>query len=368
MKRAIYLRILQLKYEWKSTIVWLLFPFIATIVIYNLMLSLLDDSKIPIGVALEDDSTYAAEVVEHLQQVEYLDVRIMKKSEMLRLLEQHELDSVFVIRGKYEENMKLGRKKIVEAYASNRSYAYEAAKEIVSSIVMEQALRSKVVRDVEQLLQDNDLMHLFDEQIIEGKVSARQDGTDLISIPFSFFQMEQDDMEKSPFISAWVIWSSFTILSTFFLFDWLVKERKEPSMLRWSLSAQSYKKYVFFLSVIYFSFFYMMDLLALLLFSYEISAWAIMALLLFRLTLNGYVFVLAHLCKNVLTYYILSILFTLLFTLTSSGIVPIRDSGIIHQLLSATQPLYALLKQEVPLLGLAFCSISLLLFRRLKDA
>lgn len=53
---------------------------------------------------------------------------------------------------------------------------------------MEQALRSKVVRDVEQLLQDNDLMHLFDEQIIEGKVSARQDGTDLISIPFSFFR------------------------------------------------------------------------------------------------------------------------------------------------------------------------------------
>ncbi|WP_042476281.1 ABC transporter permease [Bacillus ndiopicus] len=368
MKKAIYLRILQLKYEWKSTVLWLLFPFIATVVIYQSLLSFVDDSKIPIGVVLEDDSSYALEVMERLEQVEYLDVRPMKKSEALRLLEQHELDSVFVIRRKYEENIKLGRKKIVEAYASNRSYAYEAVREIVSSVVMEQALRSKTVHDIEQLLQDYGSKALFDEQAIETKVQERQLEADLIQIPFSFFEMEHESMEKQPFISAWVIWASFTVLSTFFLFDWLVKDRQAFARLRWSLSIISYKYYALWLFAIYFVLFFVIDLLALMLFAYELSIWTIAMLCLFRLTLNAYVFIVASLSKNTLTYYILSILFTLLFALTSGGIVPIRDSGVVHQILSTVHPLYALLKLEIPIIGMLLCSIFFLLYGRLRNA
>lgn len=368
MKRAIYIRALHLKYEWKSAVFWLLFPFVGTLFLYQIALSFIEESKVPIAIVVEEQSLSALEITEHLQQVDYLNVQQLSKTEALRLLEQHELDSVFVIRRKYEENIKLGRKKLIEAYASNRSYAYEAAKELMSSAVMAQALRVKTARDIEALLLDYDMQYLFDEQVIEGKVRTRQAEADLIQIPFSLFNVQKETGDKVPYVSKWAIWSSLTVLATFFLFDWLVKERNAPIRQRWLLSAQTYRSYAFTQFFIYYVVFLCADLLAFLFFSQGVSFWSFVVLCICRFVLNGYAFIVASLCKNPPTYYILSILVTLLLALTNGGIVPIRDSGYVHQLLAQLHPLYALVKLELPIAALLFCSVLILSVGRLKNA
>ncbi|WP_107839389.1 ABC transporter permease [Metasolibacillus meyeri] len=368
MKRAMYMRALHLKYEWKSTVFWLVFPFIGTVFLYQLALTFIGESKVPIAVAVEDDSAYAMEIVEQLQTVEYLNVRLLQKTEAIRLLEQHELDSVFVIRKKYEENIKEGRKKLIEAYASNRSYAYETSKELMSSVVMEQALRAKTARDIEALLINYDMQHLFDEQIIEEKVRKRQIETDLIQIPFSLFNAKEETGDKIPYVSKWAIWSSLTVLATFFLFDWFVKERNHSIRQRWVLGAQTYMSYAFVQFVLYYVVLLLVDLFAFFLLSQSMSLWSIAVLCLCRFVLNSYAFMVVALCKNPSTYYILSILVTLLFTLTNGGIVPIRDSGYVHQLFAQLHPMYALLKVELPIAALLLCSMLMLVGGRLKNA
>lgn len=346
MRQAWEIRWIFLKKEWKSSILWMLLPLIVTHLFIIMNGAIMQEIKVPIGVVVEDDSILAQELVEKIQQTDYLDVHLLPKSRAIHLLEQHELDSVFVIKRNYEKNLYLGKKRVLEGYASNRSYAYFASEELITSHAQEQATRAKLLMEVENLLEANDRFDLFDKEKIIQESKDRQYGKELIVIDYKLIAQPNMPVKQATFITEWSVWSLLTILSTLFLFDWVVKERIDSLRVRWHFLRQSFMHYALWQLFLYTLVFFIMDVIFLV--SVHQFSWQlIVCLMAFRFTLNVFIFILAHFIKSIYMYYIIGIVITAICAVVGGGFIPL--DGVVKNVpwLYWINPIYALLQQQV---------------------
>ena len=348
MKSALTYRLIWLKHEWPAFIFWLMSPFIGTYLFVLLQQTLVGELTVPVGIVLEDSSERANQLVEQLRESEYLELHILSQSDALNQLEQHQLDSVFIIKEDYEKHLMEGKKRLIEGYASNQSYAYFAIEELVTSLVQEQATRAKLVNEVNTLLQDSNRMDLFEPDVIWEKSVVRQHEKDLIDFKIQSFEHGEVQDNKTPLLSPVAIWSSLTLLSTWFLFDWVMKERRQTLRVRWQLARETFAHYVIKQFLLFTGIFYIIDVLFFSLILNINDASFFIHLFIYRFIINGLACFVAHLFTSLHLYYCSGLIFTLFITLFSGNIIPL--DGLLAKIpwLLSVLPTYAFLQQQVP--------------------
>lgn len=369
MKSALTFRLIWLKHEWPAFIFWLLSPFIGTYLLVLLQQTLVSELTVPVGIVVEDSSERATQLVEQLQESDYIELHILSRSEALNQLEQHQLDSVFIIKRNYEEHLNEGKKRLIEGYASNQSFAYFAVEELVTSLVQEQATRAKLVYEVETLLQDSNQMDLFVPEDIWQKSFDKQHDKDLIDLQVHTFEHGTVQEAQTVLVSPIAIWSSLTLLSTWFLFDWIIKERRQVLRVRWQVARETFAHYVMKQFLLFTGIFYLMDVLffSLLLNMNEPSFYG--HLFIYRLIINGIACFVAHLFTSLHLYYctgLISVVFTMIF---SGSIIPLDGLLAKFPWIQSMLPSYAFLNQQTPwaMLVIMTCLLILYWIRGNKD-
>ena len=348
MKSALTYRLIWLKHEWPAFTFWLMSPFIGTYLFVLLQQTLVGELNVPVGLVIEDSSEKANQLVEQLRESDYIELHILSRTEALNQLEQHQLDSVFIIKARYEDHLNEGKKRLIEGYASNQSYAYFAIEELVTSLVQQQATRAKLVNEVRTLLQDSEQMDLFDPEVIWQKSFMRQHEKDLIDLQVQTFEHGEIQNSKAPLLSPVVIWSSLTLFATWFLFDWVLKERRQTLRVRWQLARESFAHYVIKQFCLFTVFFYLLDVLFFSLFLGKSDASFFVHLFIYRFIINGLACFVGHLFTSLHLYYCTGLIFIMFFTLFSGNTIPLDGLQAKVPWLLSMLPSYAFLQQQFP--------------------
>jgi len=307
MKPLLQNRLLFLKKQAFSLLFWLVFPLLATCAVMQLAETAQEETKIPVGLAVEESSDLARTFTERLSSYALIDVRIMPAEQALRQLEQHQLDSVFVIPAGFEAEILSGsRHHLITGYRSDRSFAYAPVKEMVLSHVQKIAGRYKAAVTVEQLSE-----HLGQEQTWPAKeVIATADTIEkeqhLLSSHFSYAG-NQPASKEGILLNPWGIWAIFALLSAFFLFDWVVKEKRMPAFSRLNFMKIKPKAYLLGNGLIYVGITLVFDACSVIMLSnlYETAANVRLALTLFlyRLAISLIAFLAALAMHKLPAYY-----------------------------------------------------------------
>jgi len=356
---------MRLKREWKSLIGWILLPVVMTVLIMQGGETWQEETKVPIALVVEEQTEMSARLVDDITSTEPLHIQLMSLDEALHKLEQHELDSVFVIREGYEDNILENRRnQLIEAYSSNRSYAYQAVVETITSYAQQDAARSKAAFVIKQLFLDYDMEDEWSYEEIIASSRERQKSEALLQSSFTYYDKETTAEEHAlPLLKAWGVWAFFAIITTFFLFDWMLKENRPSMRQRWLFTEISFKKYacgsLLFFTVIIF----LMDLVTAFLFSLlfreALTIRVLISLFAFRLTINLLAFLLASVYKQLFMYYISGLGIALLLIVIGGSIIPLDGLTGKWPWIEELSPVHSLLKGTIPLIWL-FVMIALL--------
>lgn len=144
MTDILFTRLLLWKKKVISMLFWFLLPILGTYLFITIANTIQEDSRVPIGIVMEDDSDLGHHVLESITESELVQVHETTKKEALYQLEKHELDSVFIIHEGFEQAVNSGmRNKILSSYRTELSIAYSPIKEMIVSLVQEQTGRAK---------------------------------------------------------------------------------------------------------------------------------------------------------------------------------------------------------------------------------
>lgn len=343
-------QMIRLKKEWKSIVFWLLLPVIATSIVMKLTTAWQDETSIPIGVVLEEQSELVYELIEQLEENPLLQLHYVEKSEGLRLLAQHELDSLYVIRSGYEKNvLENDRNRLIEAYSSNRSFAYTVVKEMITSHAQEDLARSKAAFELKFVFEQYDQGDLWDYERILARSKERQSSADLLTTSFTFASSESKASESTPLLNVYGIWVLFSSLSTFFLFDWMIKEQGPVIKERWLFTKNGFHHYAIKLFAVYTCLLLATDIATILYMTqtYE-RPLSILALFVFRITLNLFVLFIASRTTQLWTYYVKGVVWTIILGIVGGAIIPIDRLIQKWPLIKEINPIYALLSGQIP--------------------
>lgn len=355
LKGSLYARVLRIKKDWKSLIFLLILPFSLTILATKVIDFWGEESKIPIGLVVEDKSQLSSQLIKKLQDVPYLNVMLLDYLEAINELEKHKLDSVFVIDDHYEEMMMDGkRNQLVDAYSSNRSYAYFAVKELITSFVQEDVSRSKAAYEVRDLFKEYGMDEQWNwEEIVQASIE-KQESQQLLQTNFTYQNQGLEIKEDPvlPIISTWGLWAIFSMFSTFFLFDWVVKEKRPELQIRWLFTTNHFKKFASFSFIFFTVIMIIMDGLSLMILSellqQPIPSALWISLLFYKVVVSLLAFLWAILFKKPLLYYVSSIGFTLILTLLGGVIIPIEGLTKQWSWVENLSPMTGLLREEIP--------------------
>jgi len=356
-----------MKKDWKSLTFWLAFPFLLTYIAIRLIGLWGEDTKIPIGLVVERESQLSNQLIEKLSDVAYLDVRLLNEREAINELEKHELDSVFILQRQYEEAIMGGKRKgVIDAYSSNRSYAYFAVKELVTSFVQDDVSRVKAAYEVRDLFKEYKTDEKWNwEEIVQESIE-KQETQQLLQTSFSYLNNESGPTEDGvfPIINTWGIWALFSLMTTFFLFDWVIKEKREELHIRWLFTSTGFEKFASFGLIIYTVIMILIDALTFLLLSVflqqQVSVKLWLSLFIFRIVINLLAFLFVNLFRQSLIYYVGSIGFTLILMVLGGAIIPVEGVTKQWSWVENLSPITSLLNEQIPyvwltvLLGL-FC-------------
>src|SRR5690625_1339194 len=152
MISIIKMRLLHWKKQVFTLLLWLLFPIIATICTIFLTNTVQEDSQIPVGIVMEEESQLAYELLEAINQTNFIRAEKMSERAALHSLETHEMDSVIIIREGYQEQIANGsRNRLLVSYKSDLSFAYTPVSEMIISRVQQDTGRSKAAYTVKEL-------------------------------------------------------------------------------------------------------------------------------------------------------------------------------------------------------------------------
>ncbi|SDJ97384.1 ABC transporter permease [Sediminibacillus albus] len=329
MKAIVSTRMMHWRKQWKSLLCWLLLPTVSTLLFISIAEQWQEETKIPIGLVVEDHSDLAQQLTELISKNPLLTAKQMELSQALVQLEQHQLDSVFVIEDGYQENIKHdNRNRVVTAYASDMSFAYTPVKEAVASYVQEDASSSRAARVVEQLAADygGDANWKWEEIVLTSKKIQEEES--LLHTSFAF--LNQAEQVEDDSISIWKVsgvWALFNLFTTFFLFDWLIKERRASIRKRLSLLRISFKSYLLQNAFLYLVLLAIFDVVGMGLLSFyfhqSIHLDQLLALLSFQVSISIAAFLFALLFRTTFFYYVSVIPITLLMAILGGAIVSV---------------------------------------------
>ncbi|GAB2568887.1 ABC transporter permease [Gracilibacillus alcaliphilus] len=364
MKEILSTRLLLWKKQWLSLVCWLLLPIAITIGFLSTVETVQDDFQVPVGIVLEDDTEASHALFDEIADSPLVSATILGETEALRKVKQHELDSVFVIRTGYEEQIHIGeRRDLLEAYYTNRSFAYRPVKEMIVSIIQQETGRVKAANAVialEQQLQGT--QNLTVEEVVAKSREVQQE-QDLLR--HSFRYQGQAQAEAGGFIqwNPWMVWAFVTLLMTIFVFDWVIKEQKASVSIRFPFMKYSFTFYMLINIAIYVAVFFIIDLATAGLFYglYQESV-SILALLTLRLMLCLFAFLLVSIIRNAYFSYIIAILWTLILVALSGAILPFGSTETAADWLPYVNPLYRFLTGELTIGWFILCLIGMIVW------
>lgn len=339
----------------------MLFPLLLTFLTSKLVSFWGDDSKIPIGLVVGEESQLSNGLIEKLEEVSYIDVKLLNEREAINLLEKHELDSVFVLHNRYEEMILDGkRNQLIDAYSSNRSYAYFAVKELMTSFVQEDVSRMRAAYEVKDLFKEYGSDEEWNwEEIVQASVE-KQESQELLQTSFSYQNQTVEVGEESalPIFNIWGIWAFFSLISTFFIFDWIIKEKRAELHIRWLFTSTGFKRFASISFVFYTVSIVVVDVLSLFLLSelmdQPVTKGLWISFLFYKLVISILAFLVANLFNQTLMYYVSSFGLALIWTLLSGSIIPI--DGLLTQWgwIEFLSPITSFINEQVPYGWLAF--------------
>ncbi|KAA0964972.1 ABC transporter permease [Sporosarcina sp. ANT_H38] len=365
MKNIVYTRTIRLKKEWKSLICWLFLPVFMTVLIMQGVKTWHEETKVPIALVVEEQTEMAARLVEDIASTELLHIQFMSLDEALYKLEQHELDSVFVIREGYEDNILTSRRnQLIEAYSSNRSFAYQASVETITSYAQQDAARSKAAFVIKQLFSDYGMEDEWNYEEIIDSSRERQQNEALLQSDFSYYDKDNTAEEQTlPLLKAWGVWAFFAIITVFFLFDWMLKESRPSMRQRWLFTGISFKKYALGSLLLFTAIIYFMDIVTAftfsLVFQEVLTSRVLFSLFTFRLSINLLAFLLASAYKQLFMYYLSGLAIGLLLIVVGGAIIPMDGLTGKWPWIAELSPVQSLLSGTIPLLWL--CALAVLL-------
>jgi len=347
MKNMMTIRLLWLKYEWKSTSFWLLFPLLASFIAIQLLNLATDSAKVPVGIVIEEPSPLTEEIIQQLSSQKAIEVIELRENQALKMLEQHKLDSVFIFKRNYDEGIANEKKRMIEAYSSNRSYAYFSTVELIQSLVQQQATRGKLINEAKQLLTEYNRLDLFDEKQLLEDSKRRQFDKDLIELNYQIYNGTTMRNDVVPFISIWSFWAMFSMLATFFLLDWVVKERRQSMQIRWQFMREPFSSYALKQLSLYFALLFITDLLFMWIVG-PMSLQLILTIFVYRFIVTSMAFFVAHLFKVPYFYYITGLFITIVFAVLSGGFIPLDALTKHVKMLTTVHFPYAFLQNQIP--------------------
>lgn len=319
----------RLKKEWKSVLCWLLAPILLTVFVMKTFGILQDESKVPIALINEDSSPLGTQLADEIEKNEMLSVRYIELDDALHQLKQHELDSVFVIREGYGESVLANRRNgLIEAYSSNRSFAYPAISETIMSLAQQDIARSKAAGVIQHLFKEYGMEDQWNyEEIIQRSIE-KQKNESLLHTSFSYGrQAGKLDGKPMELLNSRAIWAFFTIIAAFFLFDWMIKENRPSMQMRWLYTSTSFKSHAVRMLGLYSLLTVGSDVLTLFVFHFvlqeTVTLSIVLPMLAFRITLNLFAFLLAIVYRQLFMYYVTGIAAALLLTVTGGAVIPL---------------------------------------------
>ncbi|MGM0940288.1 MAG: ABC transporter permease [Bacillota bacterium] len=353
MRAILHSRLLHWKHQIIPLLFWLLLPIIAIIGFTQLMNGLQKDSQIPVGIVLEEKTELALNLADKLDQSPLIRLDILEEEQALRQLEKHELDSVFIIREGYQDQIKKGsRNGLVKSYQSDLSFAYTPISEMVASYVQEETSRMKTAFTVQQLSKQYELENTWTMEEISEKSKDIERDQNLLRTTFTFENDNEEQTNNSlPSWNKWGLWAIFALLSTLFLFDWVIKEKRQSMQTRFPFIRFSFTSYCLWNTLLYGGLFFISDIITLLVFHFlldqPISLSKLGSMMSFRLMLVTGTFLLAANMRNRTTYYGIAFIITLLTAIISGAIIP--ADGIVNQfpIMKWLNPLAPFLNNEL---------------------
>ncbi|SFD59653.1 ABC-2 type transport system permease protein [Lentibacillus persicus] len=329
MKQIITTRLMHWKKQWVSLVFWLLFPLLATICITLIAAALQDDTNVPVGVVLEEDTDASRELVEEVRRAPFIRLKLLNQDEALYELEKHELDSVFVIHEGFKENIQEdNRNKLITSYQSDLSFAYQPVKEMIISYVQQETGRVKAAFTVNQLEQEYNSQANWTFEEIVAKSKEIQKNENLLNTDFSFPESPAETTQNTRLFSIWGLWGVFNLLSTWLLFDWVIKEKRSKAILRLAFTRFSLKAYLIQNFLHYFILILLTDLLSAVIFYWMFGEWISIAnILIYRFFAAAAAFLVAHLFSNTFVYYTSAFAFVLIVSIGSGAILPASFIG-----------------------------------------
>jgi len=197
MRSILYTRFMLLKKQWISFIFWLLLPIIATVLIILITNAVQEDSKIPIGIVMEEHTSHAESLLESIKASPLIRVAEMTEAEARNGVESHELDSAFIIEEGYENKVLRGnRNRLITSYKSDLSFAYIPVSEMIASLVQEDTGKSKAAHEIINLANQLQVNESVDYHDIIAKTTEIQQQENLLFTSFSFSDSAIKDSEN----------------------------------------------------------------------------------------------------------------------------------------------------------------------------
>lgn len=354
MKSILFTRFIHLKRHWMSLMFWLAIPLVATIVMLQLAEGIKDDTKVPVGIVLEEETAHALNLVQSIEESPLLRVFKLHEQEALRQLEKHELDSVFIINKGYEQAIqKVNRQQLITGYQSNLSFAYTPVKEMIVSLVQADIGRSKAAYVVADLSEqyNNNQRWTWDEIIETSQLVQEEEN--LLHSRFTYHHDKSlNHHEDHQFINAWHIWLIFSVLTSLFIFDWMIKERAEHTKLRFIFLKMSHATYLLGNLFIYILIFFIMDTVTY--FTLDqldvADSKSLGTVLSLRIMLSLLSFLIALCFRKPFTYYSFSLALTLFITIGSGAIFPVEELINHNPGLTWLSPFHAFLSGQLTIL------------------
>lgn len=344
-------RLMHWKKHWISHLFWFLLPILATVCMIQVTNVVQEDSKIPIGMVVKEETGLANALVETMKASPLLRVYELSESEARSRIESHELDSAFIIEDGYEAKILRGsRNRLLTSYQSNLSFAYTPIREMLISYVQQDTGKAKAAHTIinlQESLQPEATVS-FDEII--AKTNEIQAQENLLATTFSFYNDAGVETTDGITIwNTWGLWAIFSILSTLLLSDWLMKERSSGLMPRFTFIRFTYKQYVIQNLAVYLTAFLLFDFLSIAVFNQlldeNINFELIGAIISFRILISTGAFLVALLFKNNYLYYGVSFILVLFLIILSGAILPIDGLTARYPWLLDINPLQSLMDQ-----------------------
>lgn len=329
MKDILQTRFIHWKKQWIHLLFWLAFPVIATIAIIIAINAIQDETKVPVGIVLEEDTLLAEDLYESIKTNPLIRIHELDEPKAIDQLNKHELDSVFIIKKGYEDKINRGsRTRLIAGHQSDLSFAYMPVKEMILSYAQQDAARSKAIFVINQLSQQFADQQLWTSAEILEKSKQIQVDQQLLHTNFSFFDKHTEDSgNEFTLFNTWNIWSLFTLLATFLLFDWSIKERRPSIKPRFTFMRISFKSYLIKNLLLYMALLYCFDMIAIFSFSYfldepiKLSLFGVVFS--YRILISLGAFLLALLISNLFLFYGSAFLITLIIAIGSGALIPI---------------------------------------------